>query len=167
MDIFSYVTSLALTCTARESCACLLNSNQIKKHLLQEVEFTFWPSFSSVSFTLLYEKHNLFLLVKSCFIVMLNFPKGIQCKHEHCVFPGHSNSRMGRTRKPEVKVLSEKWHYFHMQPSFILIHRSIRNRSTCRRGLGVQLFCYSSLLYIFVTETASWTQVLLPLGPSC
>lgn len=54
-----------------------------------------------------------------------------------------------------------------MQQSFILIHKSICDRPTCRRGLGVQLFCYRALLYTFVTETASWTWVLLPLGPSC
>lgn len=42
---------------------------------------------TSMCFTLLYENHNLISLVRSCFIVMLNFPKGIQCKCEHWGFP--------------------------------------------------------------------------------
>lgn len=115
-----------------------------QKTLLQEVEFTFWPSFYSVSFTLFYEKRSLFSLVKSSFIVILSFPKGIQCKREHCVFPGHSNSRRGRTRKPEVKDLTWKWHRFHTEQSFILIQKSV----TCQRGLRVQLSFVVVLCYI-------------------
>lgn len=42
---------------------------------------------TSTSLSLLYDNHNLFSLARSCFIVVLNFPKGMRCKCEHWIFP--------------------------------------------------------------------------------